>query len=266
MKTAVLMSVYKNDNLSNVSLAIESMLKQTSTIDLFVFIDGEIDCQLKKYLYLLCSKIRILESAQNEGLAKALNYLLRIVLKENYEFIARMDADDVSMSVRIEKQLIFMNVHPDIDCLGTWAVEVDSLGNDYFHKQMPVTHEQCLEMFKKRDCMIHPTVMFRRSYFAKAGLYPEDTYFGEDTMMWAQGFKNGCRFANLPEYLLKFRLDANFFQRRRGWRHAKSIFALRRRVNILLGFGFKEDCYAFLYALAKMMPTKFLDIIYRRFR
>ena len=66
---------------------------------------------------------------------------------------------------------------------------------------MPITHEECLELFKKRDCMIHPTVMFRRSYFEKAGLYPEDTYFGEDTMMWAKGFKSGCKFANVPEYL-----------------------------------------------------------------
>lgn len=45
--------------------------------------------------------------------------------------------------------------------------------------------------------MIHPTVMFRRSYFEKAGLYPEDTYFGEDTMMWAKGFKVDV---NLPMY------------------------------------------------------------------
>lgn len=59
--------------------------------------------------------------------------------------------------------------------------------------------------------MIHPTVMFRRSYFEKAGLYPEDTYFGEDTKMWAKGFKAECKFANLPEYLLKFRLDSDFF-------------------------------------------------------
>lgn len=73
-------------------------------------------------------------------------------------------------------------------------------------EKMPITHEECLELFKKRDCMIHPTVMFRRSYFEKAGLYPEDTYFGEDTMMWAKGFKSGCKFANVPEYLFKFRL------------------------------------------------------------
>ena len=117
---------------------------------------------------------------------------------------------------------------------------------------MPVTNEECLEFFKIRDSMIHPTVMFRRSYFEKAGLYPENTYFGEDTMMWAKGFKAGCQFANLPEYLLKFRLDPNFFQRRRGWKHARSIFILRRQVNKMLGFGLREDCYALMYAIAKL--------------
>lgn len=131
---------------------------------------------------------------------------------------------------------------------------------------MPITHEECLELFKKRDCMIHPTVMFRRSYFEKAGLYPEDTYFGEDTMMWAKGFKSGCKFANVPEYLFKFRLDSNFFERRRGWKHAKSIYTLRHRVNRMLGFGWKEDCYALLYAMVKLMPKSILDIIYKTVR
>ena len=132
-------------------------------------------------------------------------------LPKNYDYIARMDADDISLSGRFKKQIAYMETHPDVDCLGTWAIEIGNGGNEYFKKQMPVTNEECLEFFKIRDCMIHPTVMFRRSYFEKAGLYPENTYFGEDTMMWAKGFKAGCQFANLPEYLLKFRLDPNFF-------------------------------------------------------
>ena len=143
------------------------------------------------------------------------------------------------------------------------VIEIKADGEEYFKKQMPVTHEECLEFFKKRDCMIHPTVMFRRNYFDKVKFYPEDTYFGEDTMMWAEGFAAGCRFANLPEYLLKFRLDENFFERRRGWKHATSIISLRRRVNKLLGFGFKEDCYAYMYGLAKLMPKSILNIIYK---
>lgn len=262
------MSLYKNDKLEYVRFAVESILNQTvQDIDFYIMYDGKVDDGIDKYLIALKDKrIIIQRRRENKGLAKSLNEMLSYILQKEYQYIVRMDADDISLPQRLKKQIGFMKLHVDIDCLGSWAIEIDSKGKEYFRKQMPITHEECLQMFRKRDCMIHPTVMFRRSYFEKAGLYPEDTYFGEDTMMWAQGFKNGCHFANLPEYLLKFRLDDNFFQRRRGWKHAKSIFFLRRRVNKMLGFSLKEDCYALLYAIAKMMPTSLLNIIYQKAR
>lgn len=262
---AVIVSIYKNDQLIHVREAIQSILFQTcDCIKLYVLLDGPVECAVEKYLCSLTTdRLMLFRRDDNKGLAVSLNELLNIVLKKDYQYIARMDADDISLPERLQKQIEYMEYHKDIDCLGTWALEIDSLGNEYFWKKMPVTHEECLELFRIRDCMIHPTVMFRRSYFEKAGLYPEDTYFGEDTMMWARGFKTGCRFANLPEFLFKFRLDENFFKRRRGWKHAKSIFQLRRKVNKMLGFGWKEDCYAFLYAAIKMMPEKLLNIFYK---
>lgn len=45
-----------------------------------------------------------------------------------------MDADDISMPERFVKQIAFMNSHPDIDCLGTWAIEIDDDGKEYFRK------------------------------------------------------------------------------------------------------------------------------------
>ena len=270
MKLCVIMSIYKNDNLLAVTQSIESILRQAyEKIEFYIQLDGEIRSDVLQYLRGLCIqdiRVKILNRTLNRGLAYSLNELLNIVLTKEYEYIARMDADDISMPERFVKQIAFMNSHPDIDCLGTWAIEIDDDGKEYFRKKMPITHEECLELFKKRDCMIHPTVMFRRSYFEKAGLYPEDTYFGEDTMMWAKGFKSGCKFANVTEYLFKFRLDSNFFERRRGWKHAKSIYTLRHRVNRMLGFGWKEDCYALLYAMAKLMPKSILDIIYKTVR
>lgn len=265
----VIMSLYAKDTLRKAKEAIESLFNQTYiSFYLYIICDGPVESDIASYVANLSTKqICINAREQNLGLACSLNELLNIILRnEDCTYIARMDADDVSLPERFAKQIAFMESHLDVDCLGTWAIEIDDEDNEYFRKQMPVTHEECLELFKKRDCMIHPTVMFRRSYFEKAGLYPTDTYFGEDTMMWAQGFKNGCHFANLPEYLFKFRLDKNFFQRRRGWKHAISIFVLRRCVNRMLGFGVKENCYALLYAIAKMMPTKILDLIYRRMR
>ena len=265
---AVIMSVYKNDRVDYVELAVESILGQTYTdFDYYIQFDGPVPSDVDEYLSAISDeRIHIQKRNENKGLAQSLNDLLAIVMPMGYEYIARMDADDISMPNRLERQLEYFLEHPEVECLGTWAIEVNSKGEEYYRKQMPETHKDCLTLFKKRDCMIHPTVMFRRRYIEKAGLYALDTYFGEDTMMWAQGFEAGCKFANVPEYLFRFRLDNHFFERRRGWKHAKNIFLLRHRVNKMLGFGVIEDCWALVYAVAKMMPKAILNLIYKTVR
>ena len=175
------MSVYKNDRLEQIKQSIDSIVCQL--VDIYVYIDGPIQTEVNKWLHTLNTQITyISEGLVNKGLAYSMNELLRIVLSRGYQYIARMDADDISMCNRFEKQIAFLDVHLEVDCLGTWAIEIDADGNEYFKKQMPTTHAECFQLFKKRDCMIHPTVMYRRTFFDKAGLYPEDTYFGEDTM------------------------------------------------------------------------------------
>ena len=263
---AVIMSLYKGDSYSYVKCAIDSLLAQSYTeYDLYICIDGDIENEIKKYIESLpANNVYVYKNESNLGLAKSMNRLLNIILpQDKYKYIARMDADDVNAPTRFEKQVHFLETNPGIDCLGTWAIEIDANGDEYFRKEMPCSHQECYDFFSKRDCMIHPTVMFRRSYFEKAGLYPEDTYFGEDTIMWAQGFANGCQFANLPEFLYFFRLNDAFFERRRGLKHAQSIWQLRKRVNKLLHYGVKSDIYAFLYAFAKLMPTYILNLIYK---
>lgn len=265
---SVIISIYKNDRLEFVRESITSILDQTyKDFDLYILYDGPIEQSIREYISGLDdNRVNVIERKENRGLAVSLNQLLDIVLKKGYRYIARMDADDISMPERFARQIAFWDQHPDVDCVGSWAVEINADGSEYFRKQMPASHDACRDMFRKRDCLIHPTVMFRREYFDKAGPYPEDTYFGEDTMMWAKGFAAGCRFANVQEYLLKFRLDNNFFNRRRGWKHARSIWSLRHKVNRMLGFGAKEDLFALLYATAKLMPTQILNLIYKTAR
>lgn len=267
-RVAIIMAIYYNDSLHFIQQAISSILSQTySYFELFIQLDGPIKKDVESFLNTINDeRVHVYSRNENFGLAHSLNDLLKIILKKEYNLIARMDADDICFSNRLEKQLEYLRNHPDVECLGTWAIEINSSGKEYFRKKMPETHEECLNMFRKRDCMIHPTVLFRRSFFDKAGLYPTDTYFGEDTLMWAKGFASGCRFANVPEYLYYFRLDDNFFERRRGWKHAKSIFSLRRRVNRMLGFGFRENLYALAYSIAKLMPTQILNFIYKTAR
>lgn len=262
------MSLYKNDTLEFVKLAVESILNQTySQFDFYIQYDGCIPKDVDEYLSgLLDERIHISRRNENKGLAYSLNELLSIVMVKGYGYFARMDADDISLPERFEKQIAYMEVHRDCEALGTWAIEINSDGSEYYRKQMPETHEGCWKQFMIRDCMIHPTVMFRRSYIEKAGKYSIDTYFGEDTMMWCQGFANGCRFANLPEFLFKFRLNDDFFNRRRGWKHAKGILTLRWKVNKMLRYPAKAYIYAIAYACAKMTPTPILNYIYRKAR
>ena len=267
-KFSVLLSLYIKENCSGFKEAIDSILNNTvQPTEIVLVKDGPLTNQLDelidKYVKLYPGLFKIIALEKNQGLAKALNVGLKYC---SYNIIARMDADDISLPLRFEKQLDYLKKNKDIECLGSWAIEINEDGSEYYRKKMPESHEACLNLFKKRDCLIHPSVMFRRSYFDKAGLYPEDTYFGEDTIMWAQGFASGCVFGNVPEYLLKFRLDSEFFDRRRGIKHAKSILSLRKRVNKMLGFGPKEYVYSYLYALAKLMPTDILNIIYKVFR
>ena len=265
---AVIMSLYKNDMLKYVSLAVQSILNQTySEFDFYIQYDGDVQSDVDSYLSKIKDeRIHIYRRNENKGLARSLNDLLEVIIPLEYKYIARMDADDISMPERFEKQINYLETHSDIDCLGTWAIEITSDGDEFFRKKMPETHEDCWKQFMVRDCMIHPSVMFRKSYIDKAGFYSLDTYYGEDTMIWAQGFSKGCKFANLPEFLFKFRLNDDFFSRRRGWKHAKGIFTLRCKVNRMLNYPVKAYAYAVAYAFAKLMPTIVLNQMYKKLR
>ena len=267
-RIAVIMSLYRSDELRFVKQAVESVLDQSyQDFDFYIQCDGPVQQEVDSYLSALQDvRLHISRRKENRGLARSLNELLDTVMPKGYEYIVRMDADDISMPERFEKQMAYMASHPDVECLGTWAVEINADGSEYYRKQMPETHEGCNEQFMIRDCVIHPTVVLRRSYIEKAGRYPTDTYYAEDTMMWAQGFAAGCRFANVPEYLYQFRLNDDFFNRRRGWKHAKGILTLRWRVNRMLHYPTKAYLYAIAYAVAKMMPTKVLNMIYKTAR
>jgi glycosyltransferase involved in cell wall biosynthesis len=264
-KVAVIMSVYLKDSLPYVVSAVNSILEQTYvSFDFFIIEDGRLDPDVDAFLSGIGDERVILQKReQNRGLAKSMNELLDKILALKYEYIARMDADDISMPERFAKQFSFMEKHKQVDCVGTWAVEINEVGSIFYRKKMPESHSDCYKLFQKRDCLVHPTVLFRKRFFEKAGLYPEDTYYAEDTMMWANGFATGCIFANIPEYLYKFRLDKDFFKRRRGWKHAIAIYKLRRRVNKKLNYPMITNLYAIMYAVAKMMPTFILNIIYK---
>lgn len=267
-KIGILLPVYINDRLIYFEKAITSILHQTCTdIDIIICKDGPIAGEIDLFIQGIKERnVVVVEEQVNTGLAAILNKGLQYCLSRDYEFIGRMDADDVSDLRRFEKQMKFLRENPDIDCVGTWAAEVDELDNVIFYKKMPVRHEECYKFFMKRDLLVHATALFRREFFLKAGLYPTTTFFAEDTLLWANGLKNNCRFANIPEYLYQFRIDHDFFSRRRGIRHAFNLLRLRFRINKYLHYPWVAYLYAAAYSIIKLMPGTLIKTAYNKLR
>lgn len=270
-KLVVIMSLYKNDMLQYVRLAVESVLDQTyKDFEFYIQYDGSIRPEVDEYLSGIADdRVKIQRRDENKGLAQSLNDLLSIVLPLGYEYIARMDADDIALLDRFEKQIAYLENRKDIDCLGGAINEIDENGENRGKiTKYPCSPEDCRAFFAKRNPVAHPTVMFRRSFFEKAGWeYPMDFVRNEDTRLWHEGYKHGCMIANLPDVLLNFRMtDAMFTQRRNGKAFAKSQLELRKMINKDLQFGFMANVYAYAMYLLMISPSWLLKLAYRVLR
>ena len=268
---AVIMSLYKNDRLDYVKLSIESILNQTyKDFDLYLQYDGPFTADIDTFLSSIPDvRMHIQRREENKGLAVSLNELLAIIKDKEYIFIARMDADDISMLDRFEKQVKYLETHPSVDMVGGAINEIDENGKDRGKiTKYPCAPEECRAFFAKRNPVAHPTVMFRRSFFEKAGWeYPTDFMRNEDTRLWHEGYKHGCVIANIPDVVLNFRMTNNMFkQRRNGREFAKSQLLLRKQIRKDLGYGLMADVYAYATYVLMISPSWILKIAYKILR
>lgn len=265
------MSVYAKDRKDFLSDAISSILNQTyQFIDVFLICDGiigeDLDTLLKEKE---AHNFHVIRRKENKGLAVSLNELLDIVISKGYNYIARMDADDISEKDRFAKQVDYLNTHPEVDMIGGAIKEIDFYGNDRGKiVKYPCNPDDCRVFFAKRNPVAHPAVMFKKSFFEKTGCYyPTDFVRNEDTRLWLEGYKHGCIIANIPDIILKFRVtDEMFKQRRNGKDFAKSQLQLRKRIAKDLDFGIMAYIYAYATYCLMISPSWILKLAYRMLR
>lgn len=272
-KIAVILPVYKNDKPKYLSLAVESILCQTyRNIHLYIGVDGPVGDDLRDSLALLDgqSRVSIEWFPENRGLACVLNDLLVVCFKEGYEYIARMDADDISLANRLEKQIRYMESHPGVDVVGGAINEIDEKGKSRGKTIVyPETPADCYEFFSKRNPHAHPAVLFSKSFFDKLGgkKYRPEYRQNQDTMLWYDGMMVGTQHANIPDVVLNFRMtNAMFKKRRNGWAFAKKQFSDRLMINKGLGYGWKADVYGFAMFCMLVSPVWVKKIAYRVLR
>lgn len=270
---AVILPVYKKDKVEYLNKAIENILYQSyRDIHLFVGVDGPVGDDLRDYLEMQERQCRVSIEwfPENRGLACVLNDLLDICFKDGYEYIARMDADDISMPDRIEKQIAYLETHPEIDVVGGAIEEIDENGNSRNKTIIyPETPEACRAFFAKRNPHAHPAVLFRKSFFNKLNgkKYRPEYRQNQDTMLWFDGMMVGTQHANISDVVLKFRMtDSLFKKRRNGWAFAKKQFTDRLMINRGLHYGFMADVYGFAMFCLLVSPVWVKKIAYRVLR
>lgn len=224
---SVLMAVYKKDNPEYLEIAIKSMLEQTISPDELVLVeDGPLTKELDRSIADLQKQnehIRIIALPQNRGLGHALN----CGLKEcSHELVARMDADDISLSERCEKQLCRFAANPDLVILGTQLDEfIGSSDNIISSRKVPVFKDDIGKFARKRSPFNHPTVMYKKSIILKYGGY-KPLRRKEDLDLFLRIVFDGCYVENLPDSLLLYRTDENNLKRRKSWVNCKENIAV----------------------------------------
>ncbi|WP_241618939.1 glycosyltransferase, partial [Rosenbergiella epipactidis] len=181
IKFSVLMSLYKNEKSEYLSSCLESLANQTvKPTEIIVVIDGPISEELykviKDFKYILPIIIKPLD--KNVGLGKALNYGLGFC---NYNYIARMDTDDICLPERFEKQLEYMISNPKVSLLGSSIIEFDK--NYEREKNLPVDNVDIIKFAKWKNPFNHMSVFFKKEDVIKLGGYKHHLYM-EDYNLW----------------------------------------------------------------------------------
>lgn len=184
-----------------IAACLQSMLDQTYTYhEILVVNDASTDNTLQIIQQFNDSRIRIIQNETNLGLAASVN---KAIQQAKGLYIARMDADDVAHSQRLQMQVDFLNQHPNVAIVGT---AMQSIGYSTFLHKFPESHEACKAQLLFNVCFGHPTVLIRKSVFDKPeNLYREELrQYSEEFELWCKLVDN-VTFANLPDVLLDYR-------------------------------------------------------------
>lgn len=268
MDYSVLMTVYKNDNPEYFKKSILSMLNQTVLTNDFVIVnDGPIGEQLQAVIDLYKDKypglINQVSLEKNVGLGLALNAGLR---ECKNDIVARMDADDISLPTRCEKQLDEFEYDESMDIVGCPVKEfINEETNIISERKVPQSHEEIIKFAKQRDPFNHPTVMYRKNKVLACGGY-SDLRKNQDTDLWIRMLVNKCKTKNIVEPLLLFRFDEKTYERRKNWTNTKLLLKIRYE-GYKIGFSSLFDFLkvAIVQLGIYIMPIRFQKWIYKKF-
>lgn len=223
------MSVYKNDNITDFVDAIMSIYNQSFRPDeIILVIDGPVSATMYDTIELLKNELgimKVISLEQNMGHAIARQTALEAA---NNNLCAVMDADDLSVPNRFEKQLKAFEEHPDVSVVGGLINEfINTTNNVVGTRIVPEKDVEIKNYLKSRCPMNLVTVMLKKSDVMNVGGY-QDWYCEEDYYLWIRLTLAGYKFYNIQENLVNVRVGEEMYQRRGGKRYFHSEARLQK--------------------------------------
>lgn len=260
---SIVMSVYNRE--AFIGQSIESMLKQSYPAFEFIIIDdGSTDATasiIRSYAQ-NDKRIRLI-SRENRGLPASLNE--GIVLAKG-EYIARMDDDDLSVPRRLELQVDFLKSHPEVLVVGGWAKNFGDKNNTM---KVPQESGKIKTKLLFGSAFIHPTVMFRRDFFDRFGLfYDESLKKAQDYDLWIRAsMVEGMEFGNIAKVLLLRQTYAPAARKEATMTQTDNTVKLQERLYARFGMAGEWEKIAPLVLDRKLVKTKEEgDRLYRFFQ
>lgn len=205
---SAIMAVYKED-CKWISIAIDSILQQTyKNLQLIVVVDNPAHADaiaLLKTYEQQDTRFKFLINEKNIGLPLSLN---RGIENADGDYVARMDADDISHPERFAKQIDFLLNHSDVSVVGSAIENIDQNGDTIGIKQFLTNPTAIRKAIGFRSVACHPTWLMRKSVWQQIGGY---RYFpsGEDYDFLYRVVDSGLRISNLAQPLVQYRIHEN---------------------------------------------------------
>jgi glycosyltransferase involved in cell wall biosynthesis len=205
----VLMPVYNGE--AYLRYAIQSILDQTYTDFVFLIInDGSTDGSEEIILSFDDCRIQYVKNETNLKLVKTLNKGLSLI---KTKYVARMDADDISLPERLERQLFYMEQNPDVGLLGTWCKTFEEnrciRNNKDVNHDQEISHEQiCFKQLYQIQ-LVHPTCMMRMSVLENIDNWYDENYLHAEDYELFTRMSHVTKLANIAEVLHLYRKHGN---------------------------------------------------------
>ena len=236
---SVVMAVYNGEKY--LKPTVESTLNQTFKNIEFVIVNDASTDRTKEIIHSYNDpRIKLYNNEKNIGQTKSLNVGLNIA---KGKYIARIDAGDVSMLNRLEKQVIFIEKNKEISVLGTSAFRYDESGQIIDIVHMPTSPSIILQRIFYASPLVHISVLMNKQTVLKTGGYNDDFHVLADYELWSRLLQKGYKIWNLREVLSGYMVSADSFGavNSMGKSMAEATKIIRSNVNYLTKLSISLD-------------------------